>query len=108
MNEPELQHRKETIEKILEFNANGYDRTHLDERNSKTGKRYTNHELDVYLATLQAQAAIDAEDRLARAQAEREADRVLFFLGQQKAMEPQRQAQAAKQLAHDKEVFASV
>jgi hypothetical protein len=48
------------------------------------------------------------EDRVAKVRAEREADRVIFALGQQKLNEPQRRAEAAKQLSHDKEIFATV
>lgn len=49
-----------------------------------------------------------AEEEILRVQAERNADRILFQIQRQQATEPQRRAQAAQQLAKDKETFAAL
>jgi len=49
-----------------------------------------------------------AEEEILRVQAERNADRILFQIQRQQATEPQRCAQAAQQLAKDKETFAAL
>jgi hypothetical protein len=46
-------HRNEVIDKILTFSANTYTRAFLDGPHPKTGKPYTNAELQEYLTELE-------------------------------------------------------
>jgi hypothetical protein len=74
---------------------------------------HTVPELNAYLSVVsgrkyQAELAELAEDAIARVQGERNADRILFQLQIEKASEPQRRIEAAKQLAEDKETFTKI
>jgi len=102
----EERRRKEVIDKILTFPANTYTRAFLGEPHPKTGRKYSNSELESYLEQLQS--TVSVEDQIVRAQAEIYAERTLHQLRMQQAQEPQRCAQAAQQLAKDKETFAAL
>src|SRR6266851_4952606 len=102
MTEAELQHRREVIEKIVTYPANGYTKKFLDGPHPKTGRKYSNAELETYLEELEQAPTNSVEEQILKAQAEIYAERTLHQL----RMQPQRQAQAAKQLAHDQQTFA--
>jgi len=103
MTEAELQHRREVIEKIVTYPANGYTKKFLDGPHPKTGRKYSNAELETYLEELEQAPTNSVEEQILKAQAEIYAERTLHQL----RMQPQRQAQAAKQLAHDQQTFAA-
>jgi hypothetical protein len=61
-----------------------------------------------YQRELQEQAIAEVEDQIIQVQAQREADRVLFILNQQKATEPKRKADAAKKEVRGREIFSVI
>jgi hypothetical protein len=72
----------------------------------------TNGWLESKLQQLQAEVLAKdhtaAQEKLARVQGERNADHILWRLKMDQAAEPERRAEAAKQKARDREVFAAV
>ncbi len=97
-------HRAETINQILKFAANTHTREYLDGPHPRTGKPYTNEELDRYLDELQAKEVTDAEEAMFRSRAEKDADTLIWQLQQWNEQAPQREAQ----LKQDRQTFINV
>jgi len=84
--------------------------THEQSKMRTELETHTLVELKAFLEVVSARAYQTelAEEAITQVQAEREADRIIFQLQRQKAREPQRRIDAAKELAQDKETFAAL
>jgi hypothetical protein len=84
--------------------------THEQSKMRTELETHTLVELKAFLEVVSARTyqAELAEEAITQVQAEREADRIIFQLQRQKATEPARRVEEAKQLVEDKEAFTKI